>query len=181
MHRFAVSAVFFLALTAGAHGKCTSVKNTVGKDSFLWKAIEATGLVGAVTSGGITLLAPTDAALTDAAMLVGLSVEELLGETAALTEILKYHVLTSTVKAADLAGDASFPTALTDASCGVSEVTGGEMIGGGLTSASVTAGDKEACKGTIVHEISAVLVACPLQFASATGGSSSGSSSGGSG
>ncbi len=65
-----------------------------GQFSTLIAAIDAAGLTETLEGEGpFTVLAPTDAAFEAAFEALGITAEELLADTATLTEILTYHVL----------------------------------------------------------------------------------------
>ncbi|MEM6528405.1 MAG: fasciclin domain-containing protein, partial [Chloroflexota bacterium] len=77
----------------------TIVDVAVNTDGFstLVAAADAAGLVEALSGGELTVFAPTDDAFAAALEALGLSAEELLGDTETLTTILTYHVLDGAV------------------------------------------------------------------------------------
>lgn len=168
----AVFAVCCLVLLGGtfageAKEECTPLTEVAAGNTVLLAAVEAAGLVDLLTApdAAFTIFAPTDEAFTDLLGSLEMTAEELLAETDTLTEILKFHVLPEPKTAADLSAGGAFPTALTESTCGTTDLTvtvEGETvsIGGGLTTATVSAADVMACKDTVVHVIDTVLVPC---------------------
>jgi len=65
----------------------------------LQSALNATDLTAALdASGAFTLFAPTDNAFTALATELGVTQDQLLANTTLLTQVLRYHVLTTTVR-----------------------------------------------------------------------------------
>lgn len=125
-----------------------------GRFTTLLAAIEAAGLSDALREDDFTLLAPTDAAF--AALPEG-TVETLLepGNRGQLADILRYHVLTTPVRAGDIDGADDAPT-LAGVPISVERV-GERVLIGGEGGAVVTDADIEAGNG-IVHAIDSVLL-----------------------
>ena len=138
-------------------GPGTLVEVAIQSGAFptLVAAVQAAGLVDALSSDGpFTVFAPTEEAFAAALEALGLSAEELLGNTELLTAVLTYHVLGVEAPAevvATLDGQA------------VATVNGAEItitIDGGTVSvndATVIATDIAASNG-IIHVIDTVLI-----------------------
>ncbi|MDX2076513.1 MAG: BMP family ABC transporter substrate-binding protein [bacterium] len=89
------------------------VETAVAGSDFtvLVQAIEAAGLVDALSADGpFTVFAPTDAAFTALLETLGLTAEELLGNTELLTSVLLYHVVAGSANAADLTNGQTLTT-----------------------------------------------------------------------
>ena len=129
------------------------VDTAVAAGSFttLAAALEAADLIGTLKGAGpFTVFAPTDAAF--AALPAG-TVEGLLGDIPALTDILLYHVVSGDVRAADVV---QLSSATTVGGQDVSiEVVGGEVILNG--SVKVVTTDIIASNG-VIRVIDAVLI-----------------------
>jgi uncharacterized surface protein with fasciclin (FAS1) repeats len=121
-----------------------------GSFTTLVTAVEAADLVGTLKGEGpFTVFAPTDEAF--AALPEG-TIESLLADIPALTEILLYHVVPGKVLAADVVGLQSAATVQgTDLAIAVDGET--VMVG----DATVVATDVEASNG-VIHVIDAVLI-----------------------
>ena len=129
----------------------TIVDIAVGDDRFetLVAALGAAGLVETLQGEGpFTVFAPTDDAF---AKLPEGTVEALLGDIPALTEVLLYHVVSGDVRASDVVRLDSAMTVQGDA---VSIEVDGDVVTVGGARVLVT--DIEASNGTI-HVIDAVL------------------------
>jgi uncharacterized surface protein with fasciclin (FAS1) repeats len=121
-----------------------------GQFGTLLAALNAAGLTDELATGGpYTVFAPTDAAF--AALPPG-TVEALLADRAALTQILLYHVVNGEVTAAQAAGLSAAPT-LSGESVGIEQVGGSLRVGG----ATVIQADVRAGNG-IIHIIDAVML-----------------------
>jgi uncharacterized surface protein with fasciclin (FAS1) repeats len=122
-----------------------------GLTMFL-SAVEAAGLTDTLRTGGpFTVFAPTDAAFIAAVGALGLSPEEVMGNTELLTGILQYHLLEGTKKAVDLtSGDV--PTVLGQ---NVAVVSDGATVA--VNGANVITADVAARNG-VIHIVDAVLV-----------------------
>ncbi|MDH3471875.1 MAG: fasciclin domain-containing protein [Acidimicrobiia bacterium] len=121
-----------------------------GDFTTLVAAIQAAGLVDTLKGEGpFTVFAPTDAAF--AALPEG-TVEALLEDIPALTDILLYHVVAGAVPAADVVGLSS---ATTVQGSDVTITVEGDSVM--LNDATVTATDIETSNG-IIHVIDAVLI-----------------------
>jgi uncharacterized surface protein with fasciclin (FAS1) repeats len=127
-----------------------------GRFETLVAALTAAGLVGTfadASEGPFTVFAPTDLAFD--ALPAG-TLEALLGDIPALTNILLYHVLDGDVRAADVIAAAPFEaeTLLEDATISVEVVDGGVVLNGTV---NVIITDIVASNG-VIHVIDAVLL-----------------------
>lgn len=123
-----------------------------GSFTTLLAAAEAAGLVETLTGEGpLTVFAPTDDAFAAALDALGLTAEELLGDTETLTSILTYHVVAGQVLSTDLA-DGMMAATVNGAEIAV-DLSDGVKI----NDANVTAADLKAKNG-VVHVIDAVLL-----------------------
>lgn len=126
------------------------VASSAGSFTTLIQAVQAAGLQETLEGPGpFTVFAPTDEAF---AKLPAGTVESLLADTAQLTKVLTYHVVSGKVMAADVQSLSSAPTVegseLTiDASSGSVKVN----------NATVTQADIEADNG-VIHVIDTVLI-----------------------
>ena len=121
-----------------------------GDFTTLVAAVEAAGLVDTLKGEGpFTVFAPTDAAF--AALPEG-TVEALLEDIPALTEILLYHVVAGRVPAADVVG---LTKATTVQGSDVAVTVNGASVM--LNTSNVTVTDIETSNG-IIHVIDAVLI-----------------------
>ena len=126
------------------------VASSAGSFTTLIHAVQAVGLQETLEGPGpFTVFAPTDEAF---AKLPAGTVESLLADTAQLTKVLTYHVVSGKVMAADVQSLSSAPTVegseLTiDASSGSVKVN----------NATVTQADIEADNG-VIHVIDTVLI-----------------------
>lgn len=147
--------------TASAQNHSTedhTMKDIVGvaTDAGIFKtllaAAEAAGLVATLQSAGpFTVFAPSDAAFGN---LPEGTVEGLLQDPARLAEILKYHVVSGRIGAADvLAAGAATPTTVQGQRLDVRVVDGKVMVDG----ATVVQADVEASNG-VIHVIDAVVL-----------------------
>ena len=141
-----------LAAPAFADGHAMDIVDTAaaaGNFTTLLAAAEAAGLVDTLKSEGpFTVFAPTDEAF--AALPEG-TVEGLLADTDALTEVLTYHVVAGKVMSTDLSNNMMAGTV------NGAEITimteGGVMV----NDANVVAADIEATNG-VIHVIDAVIL-----------------------
>ncbi len=79
--------------------------------SILVEAVVAANLQGALSgTGPFTVFAPTNAAFADLLTELGVTKEQLLANTALLTSVLKYHVVSGRVLKADVPVGAAIPT-----------------------------------------------------------------------
>lgn len=85
---------------------------SAGQFTTLIAAAQAAGLVDALKGPGpLTVFAPTDAAFTAALSSLGITASQLLSDPVKLAAILKYHVVSGKVLAADIpAGVSGVPT-----------------------------------------------------------------------
>lgn len=121
-----------------------------GTFNTLIAALDATGLRSTIESGGtFTVFAPTDAAF---AMLPAGTLDALLADPDALSEILLYHVLDGNVPAADVATSALLPT-LNGQAATIASTANGLSIDG----ANIVSTDIIATNGTI-HVIDQVIL-----------------------
>ena len=132
-------------------GTIVEVASEAGAFSTLLAAAEAAGLVDTLNSEGpFTVFAPTDEAF--AALPEG-TLESLLEDTDALSQILLYHVVSGEVKAADVVGLDSATTVQGD---DIAIAVDGETVtlNG---SANVVTTDVDASNG-VIHIIDAVIL-----------------------
>ena len=126
------------------------VASSAGSFTTLIQAVQAAGLQETLEGPGpFTVFAPTDEAF---AKLPAGTVESLLADTAQLTKVLTYHVVSGKVMAADVQSLSSAPTVegselAIDASSGSVKVD----------DATVTQADIEADNG-VIHVIDTVLI-----------------------
>jgi uncharacterized surface protein with fasciclin (FAS1) repeats len=121
-----------------------------GDFETLVAAVQAAGLVETLKGEGpFTVFAPTDAAFD--ALPEG-TVESLLEDTDALTEILTYHVVPGAVMSGDLS-DGMMAATVEGSEVDISITDGTVMVDG----ATVTAADIEASNG-VIHVIDAVIM-----------------------
>ena len=151
---FVALAAFSLPVAAGNYGKQNIVAVASGNPDFstLVAAIKAADLVDALSAAGpYTVFAPTNAAF--AALPAG-TLDSLLKpeNKAKLQAILKYHVVSGDVKAADVVKLSSANTL--EGSAVAIAVAGGKVK---VNQANVTATDIVASNGTI-HVVDAVLL-----------------------
>jgi len=147
----AAAATFAGAVFADGHAKKDIVDTAVEAGTFqtLVAAVTAAGLVDTLKGEGpFTVFAPTDEAF--AALPEG-TVEGLLADIPALTEVLTYHVVAGKVMSADLTDGMTAST-----------VQGGTItfkLGNGVmvNDASVVAADIEASNG-VIHVIDKVIL-----------------------
>jgi uncharacterized surface protein with fasciclin (FAS1) repeats len=148
-------AAFSLPVAAGDYGKKQNIVGVASGNpdfSTLVAAIKAAGLVDALSGAGpFTVFAPTNAAF---AKLPAGTLDSLLKpeNQAKLQAILKYHVVSGDVKAADVVKLKSANTL--EGSAVAIAVAGGKVK---VNEANVTATDVAASNGTI-HVIDAVLL-----------------------
>ena len=132
----------------------TIVDVAVENGSFktLVTALKAADLVGALQGKGpFTVFAPTDAAF---AKLPAGTIEALLKDPVKLGAILKYHVLSGQVMAADvIKGNGAKPATLNGAALDIT-VKGGKVY---VNGAQVTMADVAASNG-VIHVIDAVVL-----------------------
>lgn len=145
-------------------GPGTIVEVAAGNESFttLVAAVEAAGLIPTLSEGNFTVFAPTNEAFAAALDALGVTVDELVGDTELLMSILTYHVLVGDFSAEDIVsvasnrpdGVANFNTVNGEALT-IEVVDGSVVINGGA--ATVTGADVEASNG-IIHVIDGVLL-----------------------
>jgi len=153
---FAAAALCFVTATAQADHHAMKGANTIvdvaeqaGSFSTLLTAIEAAGLTETLQGDGpFTVFAPTDAAF--AALPEG-TLESLLADQAALTDVLTYHVVAGKVTASEVA--AMSPLESLQGSTLTVSTDGGVAI----ENAGVVQADVMADNG-VIHVIDTVLV-----------------------
>lgn len=147
-----MAAAALTATTAFAAGHSKDIVDTAaGAGSFdtLVAAVEAADLVETLKGDGpFTVFAPTDAAF--AALPEG-TVEGLLGDKAALTDLLTYHVVAGKVMSGDLA-DGMMATTVQGDTIEI-RTMGGVMVDG----AKVVQADIETSNG-VIHVIDKVIM-----------------------
>ncbi len=125
------------------------VAQEAGQFNTLIAAVQAAGLADTLATGGpFTVFAPTDEAF---AQIPADQLSALLEDTETLTAILTYHVVSGTVRAADVVGLDS-ATTLQGSDIAISVSDDGVQVDG----ARVVATDIEASNG-IIHVIDAVI------------------------
>ena len=135
----------------------TVVEVAVGSGAFptLVAAVQAAGLVDALSGDGpFTVFAPTEEAFAAALDALGMTAEELLGNTDLLTSVLTYHVLpvrapaevVATLDGQDVATVNGAPVSIT--------IEGSAVR---VNDATVVAADIEASNG-VIHVIDSVLL-----------------------
>lgn len=125
---------------------------TDGGFTTLVAALDAAGLVPTFADcaeGPFTVFAPTDEAFTAALEALGLTAEDLLGNTELLTTVLNYHVVPGIVGSAEVVASTSLETAQGE-SITVNET---ELNG----SVNIVSTDNWACNG-VVHAVDGVLL-----------------------
>ena len=124
--------------------------------SILAQAVEAAGLADTLNAGGVTVFAPTNEAIVGLLNDLGLSAEDLLGNTEILTEILQYHVTSGSVMAEDVVAlDGMTVDMLNGQTVMVTVTDEGVVLNDSI---NVTATDITARDGGVIHVIDAVLV-----------------------
>ena len=124
--------------------------------SILVEAVVAAGLAPALSTGTLTVFAPTNAAFVALLTELGVTKEALLADKALLTAVLTYHVLGTAVARADIPAG----KAITPVSGGFFkiETTGGLKVTDGRNRVSnITATDIRASNG-VVHLVDRVLL-----------------------
>ena len=157
-----LAAATMLATTAASaqmadHKEMTSRKNIVevaagAGFNTLVAAVKAAGLADALSGKGpFTVFAPTDAAF---AKLPAGTLDALLKDPAKLASILKYHVVSGKVMAADvIKGNGAKPATLSGAVLDIT-VNGGKVY---VNNALVTSADVGASNG-VIHVIDTVVL-----------------------
>ncbi len=132
-------------------GNIAEVATEAGSFTTLLAAVDAAGLTDALTGEGpLTVFAPTDDAFAAALADLGLTAEELLGNTELLTSVLTYHVVAGEVTSGDLVDG---PVTTLNGSDITIDLSDGVMVNG----ANVVSADIEASNG-VIHVIDAVLL-----------------------
>lgn len=126
------------------------VASSAGSFTTLIQAVQAAGLQETLEGPGpFTVFAPTDDAF---AKLPAGTLEGLLADTAQLTKVLTYHVVSGKVMAADVQSLTSAPTV--EGSDLAIDTSGGNVK---VNDAAVTQADVEADNG-VIHIIDTVLI-----------------------
>ena len=135
----------------------TIVEVAVGSGAFptLVAAVQAAGLVDVLSGEGpFTVFAPTEEAFAAALGALGMSAEDLLGDTELLTAVLAYHVLPVAAPAEVVVTlDGQSVATVGGAEVAIS-VDGASVM---VNDASVVAADIMASNG-VIHVIDAVLL-----------------------
>jgi transforming growth factor-beta-induced protein len=144
--------------TMAEAGTIVEVATAAGDFTTLVAAVEAAGLAETLSGPGpFTVFAPTDEAFAAALESLGLTAEELLADTAMLTDVLTYHVVAGEVPASDvLTMDGESVPTVNGAEVTIS--VDGETVM--VNDATVTATDIAASNG-VIHVIDAVLLPPP--------------------
>lgn len=99
----AAAAATTAAAMADQPGTIVDVAAGAGNFTVLVEAVKAAGLVDTLSGPGpFTVFAPTDQAFADALATLGITKEQLLADPAKLKTILRYHVVSGSVMAADV-------------------------------------------------------------------------------
>ena len=140
---------------AAEPGTIVDVAVANGSFTTLVAAVQAAGLVDTLSSDGpFTVFAPTHDAFATALDALGLTAEELLGDTESLTSILTYHVLAGEVDAATaISLDGQSAATVNGAEIAISVVDGSVMI----NDSTVVSPDVDASNG-IIHVIDSVIL-----------------------
>lgn len=133
-----------------------SAESDMPEFTVLLAAVDAAGLVDALDqTGPYTVFAPTDEAFTAALEALGLTADELLGNTELLTSVLLYHVVPGTFYAEDVVelDGIAVGTAFGGASIDISVGEDGVFV----DDAQVIQTDIEASNG-VIHVIDSVIL-----------------------
>ena len=132
--------------------------------SILAEAVVAAGLAPTLSTGTITVFAPTNAAFAALLSELGVTKDALLANRPLLTAVLTYHVLGSKVARADV----PLGKAITPVSGGffkIESANGLKITDGRNRVATITATDVAASNG-VIHVIDAVLVPASVDVSS---------------
>jgi transforming growth factor-beta-induced protein len=132
------------------------VDTAIAADGFdtLVAAVQAADLVDTLKGDGpFTVFAPTDEAFAAALDALGLTADELLGDTATLTDILLYHVVEGEVLAETVVTLDS-ATTVQGSDITIEVVDGGVILNGEI---NVTTTDIQTSNG-VIHVIDGVLL-----------------------
>ncbi|KXZ49829.1 hypothetical protein GPECTOR_19g280 [Gonium pectorale] len=158
-----------LLLVPGALGQSawdvinsTAAKTALGNLELFKNAVQLSGLIDRFKNEtwGVTVLAPTDAALFAALPAMGLDQNTLVQNAALMAPILMYHVFTPGMRLADFAAGSTYKTTLSAASTGALNLTktGTSVTVASIGSdASITTSDLGAGPN-VVHAIDQVLL-----------------------
>ena len=148
-----IASMLSIGMSAAEDDEAKTIVETAveaGNFNTLVAAVEAAGLVDTLNGEGpFTVFAPTDEAF--AALFESTEID--MNDTVGLAEVLKYHVASGALMAADIRNMTSIPTLQGgDLTVEVTE-EGGVKVGG----ANVTAPDI-VCSNGVIHVIDAVLM-----------------------
>ena len=152
----AAGVVAAVTLTSAFAANALNIVETAvnaGQFKTLVAAVQAADLGGALSGPGpFTVFAPTDEAFAE---LPAGTVDDLLKpeNRDKLIAVLKYHVVSGKVMAADIAGKKTNVTTLQGSDISVDAISGGVMI----NDATVTAADIQASNG-VIHVIDKVIL-----------------------
>jgi len=164
---FAILGLLLLALPVAAQERPSLVdllsSDTGNRFGVLLAAVEAAGLTDTLASASeITVFAPTDDAFAAALTYLGISANDLLGDTETLSSILTYHVVPGTYLLRDLTSGPELET--------LSGETVQLTLDGGVLAINgtpVSDVDNLAADGVVVHAIDGVLLPPALAEAAA--------------
>ena len=140
---------------AEAPGTIVDVAVANGSFTTLVAAVQAAGLVETLSGDGpFTVFAPTDDAFAAALEALGLTAEELLGNTELLTSVLTYHVIAGEVPASQVVTMDGQSAATVNGAEVTITIEGDTVM---VNDATVIAVDVEASNG-IIHVIDSVLL-----------------------
>jgi uncharacterized surface protein with fasciclin (FAS1) repeats len=152
-----------VAPVGAQQGTIVEVAQGAGMFNTLVAAVQAAGLVETLSGEGpFTVFAPTDDAFAAALAALGMSAEEVLGNTELLTTVLTYHVVPGKLFIGQVASTDSLTTVQGE-DIAVGAVDGSLKLNG---SAGFVATNIEASNG-IIHVIDAVIL--PPTVAEAVG------------
>jgi len=122
-------------------------------------AVKAAGLEGALAGSDLlTVFAPTNQAFEDAFTALGKTPEQVLADTALLTKILTYHVVTGRVLKADVPLNTDIPTRLEGETFQVTLVNGDlQIVDVAESGAKIITTDVLASNG-VIHVIDKVIL-----------------------
>lgn len=165
MRRFTVILLVVVVVLGGVMAPASAQSNTIvgiaqsdSNFSILVEAVVAADLAGTLSGGEWTVFAPTNAAFANLLDRLNLTKEELLANEALLTNVLLYHVVPGTVRAADI------PTLFDSSGLAFPEMANGDRTSLAVDGSSVfvngnpvIAADILASNG-VIHVIDTVLL-----------------------
>lgn len=147
-----IASMLSIGMSAAEDDEAKTIVETAveaGNFNTLVAAVEAAGLVDTLNGEGpFTVFAPTDEAF--AALFESTEID--MNDTVGLAEVLKYHVASGAIMAADVVNMTSIPT-LQGGNLTVEVTEEGVKVG----DANVTAADI-VCSNGVIHVIDAVLM-----------------------